>query len=217
MILSMGFLVWAVGSQFRGLLIQTRLYFIIFPAWTVLATAGYASIIQINSHNIRFRKLADAFILMALFFNVFYTIKTTSISNPMPVILNLENRESYITRHLGGYEPAMQAIQTLPDYSKVLMLWETRSLECQPKCDPDEIIGRWYHDWTIYKNSGEVISTWKSQGYTHVLFNRIGADYVRKYDVNAPGIEYWRGLESTISTLTLVKENTGGYELYKLP
>jgi hypothetical protein len=216
-ILLVGFIVWTVGSQFRGLLMQTRLYFIIFPAWALLAAAGYASISKINSHNIRFGKLADTFILLALLFNTFYTIKATSASNPISVILNLESRESYLTRHLGGYEIAMQALQSLPENSKVLMLWETRGFECQPKCDPDEIIGRWYHDWSVYQNSSSILSVWKEQGYTHVLLNRNGADFVRKYDVNAPGIEYWQGLQTTIRALILVKENMGGYELYQLP
>ncbi len=100
-ILLVGFFVWAIGSQFRGLLIQTRLYFIIFPSWALLAAAGYASIVKINSYNIRFGKLADTFILLALLFNTFSTIKATSASNPMAVILNLESRESYLTRQSG--------------------------------------------------------------------------------------------------------------------
>lgn len=216
-ILFIGFFFWAIGSQFRGLLIQTRLYFIIFPAWSLLAVAGYSAITKINSQNIRFGKLADTFILLALLFNAFYTIKATSMSNSIPVILNLESREFYLTRHLGGYETAMRVLQSLPENSEVLMLWETRSFECQPKCDPDEIIGRWYHDWSVYQNSSSIISTWKEQGYTHVLLNRNGADFVREFDVNAPGTQYWEGLETAIKALIPLKENMGGYELYQLP
>jgi len=216
-ILLIGFFVWAIASQFRGLLIQTRLYFIIFPAWALLAAAGYASIIRINSHNIRFGKLADTFILLALLFNTFSAIKATSASNPTAVILNLESRESYLTRQLGGYETAMQTLQSLTGNSQVLMLWETRSFECLPTCDPDEIIGRWYHDWSIYQNSGSIISAWKKQGYTHVLLNRNGADFIRKYDVNAPGAEYWQGLQRTTEALIPLETNMGGYELYRLP
>ena len=216
-ILLVGFFAWAIGSQFRGLLTQTRLYFIIFPAWALLAATGYASIAKINSRNIRFGKLADTFILLALIFNTFYTIKTINASNPMAVILGLESRKSYLTRHLGGYETAMQALQSLPGNPQVLMLWETRSFECQPKCDPDEIIGRWYHDWSIHQSSVSIISTWKEQGYTHVLLNRNGADFVRKYDINASGAEYWQGLQTTTEALIPVKKNIVGYELYQLP
>jgi 4-amino-4-deoxy-L-arabinose transferase-like glycosyltransferase len=216
-ILLVGFLAWAIGSQFRGLLIQTRLYFIIFPSWALLAAAGYVAIVKINSYNIRFGKLADTFILLALLFNTLSTIKAISASNPTAVILNLESRESYLSRQLGGYETAMQALQSLEGNPQVLMLWETRSFECQPNCDPDEIIGRWYHDWSIYQNSNSIISAWKEQGYTHLLLNRNGAEFVRKYDVNAPSSDYWRGLQLTIEKLNPVEENMGGYELYQLP
>jgi hypothetical protein len=216
-ILLVGFFGWAISSQFRGLLIQTRLYFIIFPAWALLAAAGYASIKKINSHNIRFGKLADVFILLALFFNAFYTIKATTASNPIAVILGSESHESYLTRHLGGYETAMQVLQSLPGNPQVLMLWETRGFECQPKCDPDEIIGRWYHDWSIYRTSSLIISTWKEQGYTHVLLNQNGADFIRTYDLNAPDIEYWDGLQTTVEALNPVNENLDGYKLYQLP
>ena len=216
-LLVVGFFGWAIGSQFRGLLVQTRLYFFIFPAWALLAAAGYSSITKINSHNIRFGKLADTFILLALFFNVFYTIKTTIVSNPMAVILGLESRESYLTRHLGGYETAMQALQSLPGNPQVLMLWETRSFECQPICDPDEIIGRWYHDWSMLQNSASIISTWKEQGYTHVLLNQNGADFIRMYDVNAPSPEYWEGLQTTVEALIPVGDSMDGYKLYELP
>jgi hypothetical protein len=216
-ILLAGFFVWAIGSQFRGLLIQTRLYLIVFPAWALLAVTGYTALARINSHNIRFRKLADTFILLALFFNTIYVIKATSKSNPMAVILGLESRSSYITRQLGDYEIAMQAIQSLPEKPQVLMLWETRSYECLPFCDPDEIIGRWHHDWSLYQSSPSVISAWKSHGYTHVLLNRNGADFIRKYDRNAPSIEYWEGLQTTIKVLIPVGVNMGNYELYQLP
>lgn len=108
-------MIWAIGSQFRGLLIQTRLYFIIFPAWAVLTAAGYTAISRINSHNIRFGKIADTVIVLALAFNLFYTLKAASISNPIPVGLNMESREAYLTRHLGEYQTAMQTITALPE------------------------------------------------------------------------------------------------------
>lgn len=217
LILLTGFLIWAIGSQFRGLLLQTRLYFIIFPAWALLAAAGYAAISKINSHNIRFGKIAEAVILLALAFNTFYTLRSVSASNPIPVILNTESRESYLTRQLGAYQTAMQMIETLPVNTRILMLWETRNFECLPKCDSDEIIGRWYHDWTLYKSSDAILASWKKQGYTHIMINRNGANFVRLYDVNAPNSEYWDGLEDTLAALIPIQENTGGYELYQLP
>jgi hypothetical protein len=216
-ILVAGFLIWAIGSQFRGLLIQTRLYFVLFPAWAILAAAGYMNIARINSHNIRFGNLAGALILLALAFNAFSTSSAVAASNPILTILNLEDRASYIKRHLGGYTDAMQTVASLPQDAKVILLWETRSLECLPKCDPDEIIGRWYHDWSIHRNQDRVIQSWKNQGYSHVLLNHDGADFVRKYDANAPSAEYWEGLRAVLKNLTPVEMDASGYQLYQIP
>ncbi len=216
-ILISGFFIWAIGSQFRGLLIQTRLYFVVFPSWALLVAAGYMTVANINYQNIRFRNLAGTIILIALVFNVFSTITATTVSNPMPAILSLEDRTSYLKRHLGSYADAMQTITSLPDNARIVMLWETRGMECLPKCDPDEIIGRWYHDWSIYRNRDAVLQSWKQQGYTHVLLNNNGAEFVRKYDVNAPPMEYWDGLQATMDALTRIDMAADGYQLYQLP
>lgn len=215
--LVIGFLIWAIGSQFRGLLIQTRLYFVIFPAWALLVGAGYMSIARINSHNIRFRNLAGSLILLAIAFNTFSTITSLTASNPIPAILNREKRAGYLKRHLGTYEDAMQMMASLPDSARIIMLWETRSLECLPKCDPDEIIGRWYHDWSTHHNPDQIIRSWRNQGYTHVLLNHTGADFIRNYDVNAPSSDYWDGLQTTMESLVPVDSAVGGYRLYQLP
>lgn len=216
-LLAIGFIFWAIGSQFRGLLIQTRLYFILFPAYTLLAAAGFLSISRIKAYNIRFGNLAKTVIVLALAFNTFANLTAISVSNPIPVILNNEERIDYTRRHLGSYADAMQIVKSLPNDTKVLMLWETRSIECFPKCDPDEIIGRWYHDWTVFQSADKIIQNWKSQGYTHVLINKFGADFVHMYDPNSPPVEYWDGLQMTLDSLVPISINADGYQLYQLP
>ncbi|MFN8435643.1 MAG: glycosyltransferase family 39 protein [Anaerolineales bacterium] len=216
-ILFSGFLIWAIGSQFRGLLIQTRLYFVLFPAWVILASLGFINLSLLKTQSIRFGNLAKTLILLAIVFNALSTINISAASNPVLTILNQEDDFSYIKRHLGGYIDAMQEINALPSSSKVIMLWEPRSLFCIPKCDPDEIIGRWYNDWTNNRNSEQIISDWKKQGFTHVLISRNGADFVKKYDENAPPKEYWDGLEITLSTLVDLHIQAAGYQLYKIP
>lgn len=216
-ILFSGFLIWAIGSQFRGLLIQTRLYFVLFPAWVILASLGFKNLSLLKTQSIRFGNLAKTLILLAVVFNALSTINISAASNSILTILNQEDDLSYIKRHLGGYIDAMQEINVLPSSSKVVMLWEPRSLFCIPKCDPDEIIGRWYNDWTNNPHTEQIISEWKKQGFTHVLISRNGADFVKKYDENAPPKEYWDGLEITLSTLVDLHIQAVGYQLYKIP
>ncbi len=207
---------WAIASQFSGLLIQTRLFLTIFPTWAMLGAAGYMAILLVRAENIRFSNIAKAFILLALIFNAFPTVVNVLKSGAFLAALNPEMRDTYIKNNLGEYQSAIQELTALPENSRVVMLWETRGFECQPMCDSDEIIRRWSHDWTIYRTPAAIIEAWKAQGYTHLLINRFGADFVRTYTSNGPSAEAWQGLTETIETLTLVK-TIGKYELYSIP
>jgi hypothetical protein len=216
-ILLTGLLAMAIGSQFSGLLIQTRLYFVVFPAWALLCAAGYMAISQVNTLGIRFGNISAVFIVMALAFNTFFTATNVLKSGAFLTALEPEAHKNYLQNNLGGYELAMQAVEKLPKDAHVVMLWETRGLMCQPKCDSDEIIDRWYHDWHTYQNSNGVIVSWKKQGYTHLLINHGGADFIRENDPNNPSTpEYWDGLDTTLSLLNKIKDIGGGYELYAL-
>lgn len=212
-----GFIIWAIGSQFRGLLIQTRLYFSLFPAWSLLAAAGYKNIGNFRTDSVRFGSFAGAITLLFLMFNTFSTVADATISNPLSAILIQGGRANYLQRRLGDYAIVMQQIDSLPSSTKTIMLWETRSFSCLPKCDPDEIIGRWYNDWSMYHNANQVIESWKKQGYTHVLLNQAGADFIQKFDKNSPPKEYWNGLIETINLLTPIESLATTYKFFKLP
>lgn len=212
------FLIWAVGSEFSENLMQTRYYLVNFPAWALLCAAGYFTISQIRLGEIHLKNLAAALILLALAFSVFGSVVTLISYNPLLTLLRLEPREAYIRNNLGPYGLAMETLKTLPKNARVLMLWETRSFECLPGCDPDEILDRWYYDWHTYHNSNAVIASWKEQGYTYILINRAGAAFIRENDPNNPNTpEYWDGLDATLHLLTKIKDIGGGYELYALP
>src|SRR5207249_2570307 len=119
--------IWAIGSQFSDNLMQTRYYLVNFPAWAFLCAAGYFTISQIRLRGIHLKNLAAALILLALGFNVFGSIVTLFISNPLLVVLKLESRETYIKNNLGAYGLAMETLKTLPENARILMLWETRA------------------------------------------------------------------------------------------
>ena len=213
------FLVWAIGSQFSNNLMETRYYFPNFTVWALLCGAGYFTISQIKLQGVRIQKLFAVLILLALGFNVFGTVNTFLTYNPLSVVFRLESRETYIQNTLGAYEVAMQAIKALPENARVLMLWEARGFECLPKCDSDEVIDRWYLDWSTYHNPDNIISAWKEQGYTHIILNRAGVNFLRENDAHAPGVrnEFWDGLNLTLSSLPLFKSIGGVYDIYSLP
>ena len=211
-----GLLVWAVGSQFSSKLIQTRLYFAFFPAWAVICAVGYMTISSIKTPQLRVGNIISAFIIMALAFNTFFTTTGFIQSGALLTLTNPKASDTYLNNNLGAYASAMEAVNKLPENSRVLMLWETRGLYCTPKCDSDEVIDEWLHNWTLSPNPDQIITTWKEKGYTHILFYRLGSDFIREIS----GIDQrdsWNGLDATLNKLHLVNKIASSYEIYSLP
>jgi 4-amino-4-deoxy-L-arabinose transferase-like glycosyltransferase len=212
-----GFALWAIGSRISGLLIQTRLFFVFFPAWAVLAGAGIDAIWNLNLTGIRFRILIGVLAILMFGMNVFSLGESYVIQDPALYVLRLEDEQSYLLRNLGSYALAMETLQSLPGNSHVLLLWETRGYYCQPRCDSDEVIDRWFHDSSIYANSPAILKSWHDQGYTDLLIYNPGKAFILENDPEGKIIN-WSLLNSTLANLTVIKEIGGGaYTLYRIP
>ena len=210
------FLTWAISSQFRGLLTQTRLFLATFPAWAFLCAAGFSAISRMRAFNIRFWNIAGALVIFALGSTAFTTVTQNISTGTFSTVLQLESHQTFLENNMGEYENAVQGINALPDGSHVLMLWEPREFGCLPKCDGDEIIDRWYHDWRQSQNVDKLIETWRTEGYTHVLLFKAGADFVQKYDAQMFNSTDWQGLSDLQTQLKLVQDFGGAYYLYDL-
>jgi hypothetical protein len=210
-----GILVWMAGSTFSGYLIQSRLYFVIFPGLAVLAGSGLAFLSELNLGQVRFSRLAGVLVVLALFLTGLEVGAQTVDQGALAFVLGSESRQDYLQANLGWYAPAMQAVNDLSEDSSVLMLWEARGLECYPKCVPDEIIDRWLHDRYLYGDPERVLDAWRNQGYTHLLYYQQGAGYVRQQDGRYTA-EDWASLDSLLAQLPVSGNFNGVYVLYSL-
>ncbi len=214
LIVFVGFVVWAIGSRVSGLLIQSRLFFGIFPAWALLAGVGMDSIWYLRAANIRFGRVASALTLLMLGFNLFATWTGFIVRDPLAYVIRQEDDQGYLARNLGMYAVTMKTIQSLPADSRVLMLWETRGLACWPKCDADEVIDRWYDDVNTFQTPEKILASWQEKGYTHLLLNQAGVDFVRPREPRLT-TEDWEKFETLLTRLgppTIL----GSYALYPL-
>jgi hypothetical protein len=212
--LLVGFLLWGISSRFSGLLIQSRLFFGIFPAWALLTGAGMDSTWKLRAMNIRFGRVAAALVLLMLGFNLFATWTEFIFRNPAAYIVRQENQQRYLTRNLGVYSKAMESINALSPDSHVLLLWEARGYPCWPKCDADEVIDRWYNDVNVYQSPEVIMQTWIDQSYTHLLLFQAGAEFIRERDPRY-SIEQWQKLDDLLSRLP-PPVVTDTYALYSL-
>ena len=213
----LGCLIWALGNQFTGLMIQTRLYFCIFPAFAILAAAGYAGLVSCEIPGVRLTRLVNALVLLVLVLNFMECGLYTTEKDAAGVILGSKDEQWYLADNLGWYAEVMQEIKGLPIGSHTLLLYEPRSLYCLPDCEPDENLDRWQHSRALYGSTENILQTWKAEGFTHFLFYRVGANFLREAEDIHSTSEDWQTLDQFLGTLQVTRDYNGIYELYTLP
>ena len=209
-----GIIIWAFTSRFSGYLIQTRLFFVMFPAISILAGIGYENLSEITLPGIRIGRITGALILFVFGLTIFQTVYEVIERNSIVTIVGL-SAQSYLEENLGWYYPAMQSINELPSGSNVLMLWEPRGMYCSPVCESDEVLDRWLHDQYLYQEPVVMIDEWKTQGYTHVLVYDLGVEFTKTNDPRYTD-EDWQALNDLVEQLHNPHHFGNAYSLYSL-
>ena len=210
-----GWISWIVATIFSTYLGQTRLYFSLFPAWALLAGAGYEGFSNIRISQIRFERLAGVFIAISLLFSGITNVQDILWKRPMNVIMGSEKDGVYLTRSLGAYYPAMEALHNLPPDSYVLNLWEPRGFYCMPVCLADHWIDRWYLDRRKLGDEQKILESWREEGFTHILLHRAGMKFIQENDGRYQD-EDWISLEKLLHQLILVESFGDGFDLYRM-
>jgi hypothetical protein len=215
LMLSVGVFIWAIAGRTSRLLIQTRLYLSVFPLWAILAGIGFENLARIRTNGVRFGRIAATLVLLAFGFNLYAHGTQFAAWRVAANFFGAQTPASYRERALGAYATVTESLAKLPAEARILMLWETRGLDCVPQCEADETIDRWYADLRTYGSSAAVLSAWQRAGYSHLLFYRKGAEFIRENDV-AYREEDWVALRELLDGLILVEEFGGEYQLYRL-
>lgn len=214
----LGLLAWAVAGRITGHLIHTHMYYTLFPAFAVLAAAGFAGLARLTLPGVRLERIAAALLMLVLWLNALQVgINTFRLAAPQ-WLLGLRSNQEYLVQNLGSYALAMQAVQDLPEESSALMLWEARGYYCLPNCEPDEIIDRWVYQLALDGDPASALQSWRQAGYTHLLYYRLGADFVAGTDRYTPFDR--RALDDMLAELPVVEDfgdPAGPYTLYSLP
>lgn len=238
-----GMVIWLIGSRLSFLLIQTRLYLAFFPAWALLAGAGLESLSALHFPGLRLGKIFNALALLPLVFGALTGIQSFAARGTSGYWLGNLTAEEYRARSLGAWTEAMQAIAALPPGSRVLMLWETRGLDCLPRCDPDETIDRWYEEvhtalqtseehrdgYSGYaqnkpekafqpRKAADILRDWQLAGYTYILVFENGAQFIRQDSASRLTAQDWQVFDEVLGLLRFEQSIGGGvYSLYAVP
>ncbi|MHB8135860.1 MAG: ArnT family glycosyltransferase [Anaerolineaceae bacterium] len=211
-----GIFIWAVGNQISGFLIQTRFYFSLFPAFTILAAFGFENLENnmIGKKNLII--LSRIAVVIVLFLNIFQITSDFVKKGTLTYLFNLENRQAYLERNLGWYALVMEDIQNLPSESRILSIFEPRGYECVPACDPDEILDQWKISYSKHSDNDLILSDWKNAGYTHLLVYQEGIDFLKENPDPHHPIQELNQLQSFLATISIEKNFGGIYTLYRL-
>jgi hypothetical protein len=198
--------------------VQARLFFAIFPALAILSAGGLLALEQFNSPALRLSIIARAATGFILGLSLLQLIFHFGAHSPVAYLAGAEGARGYRLANLGGYALMMEDVNALPNDARVLFLWEPRSLECAPgRCDPDVIIDRWWHLRRTQGSAEALLARWKTAGFTHLVIDETGVQFVR-HDATSPHTAAdWDELEALRARLRRVKDIGGSYSLYEIP
>ncbi len=211
-----GLLIWAIGNQFSGYLIQTRFYFVLFPAFAILAGYGYFQIKQYRLGQVRLGRLVAILVIIVLAFNAFQLISEMVEKDVLAYVFGIQSNQDYLEKNLGWYARAINEVGMLENGEKVLMLYEPRGFGCIPICDPDEILDHWKVAFHEFDSEEEILTFWMNKGYTHLLVYDKGIEFLREdEDPHHPPVEL-DALEELTTSLELSATYADWYSLYRL-
>jgi len=212
----LGWLVWATGLRINGFLVLARFYYPFFPAFAALAAFGYWGLSLLKIPQVRMSRLAQILVLLVLALNLVEVGLRTVQLGALPYLLAQKDEQQYLADNLGWLQPAMKAVRELPEGSKALLLFEPRSLYCLPRCYPDEILDRWKREAATGRDPEGILKDWRKQSFTHVLYYKVGADFMRETADPHYNLRDWQALDIFLTHLPKPVDFGGVYWLYDL-
>ncbi len=211
-----GLVVWALANRYSGMLVQTRFYYGLFPAFALLSAAGFLGLDCLPMPRVRIGRIVSALVLLVGAFALLETGLGALRQGAPQTVLGLKTELSYLTDNLGWYWPATEGLRELPDGSKTLLLLDPRGYYCAPGCFPDESIDRWKRDWLALHDPDAILASWREQGFTHVLLFKAGEDFMRETGDANHDLAEWQALDAFLARLPAPLDLGGIYERYDI-
>lgn len=210
-------LIWAIAAGLRPLLIQSRLYFVMYPAWAAAAAAGYRTLSGTRYGQVRLRVLAGALVIIVFALTGMSALAHPGASSAGATLFGRMSDEEYLQLRLGAAYPAMLEARDLGNSPQsVLMLWEPRSFYCAPVCVPDPWIGRWYAELREYGDPDSILVNWRQSGIEYLLTHDDGIRFIQSEDPRYTARD-WQALSELLAELEPVEAIGASYTLYRIP
>jgi hypothetical protein len=137
--------------------------------------------------------------------------------DPFQYLVGNEDRSAYLRRVLGDHYRAMEGLEeTVPEDGRVLFLWEPRSYYSPRRAQPDAILDNWANLSYRYPTNAQIAAHLREEGYTHVLLNQWGLDFVieeNESPLPAEDVDRFQALTEQYLNLVDTRESYRIYEL----
>jgi hypothetical protein len=203
---------WIYGYVTTKNLWQARLLLPALVPFIVISSAGLVSFSTIDTQQFRASFTLHALAAFTIFLTLFDTTLGVIIRNPLATAAGIIPRDRYFKAFQPAYFAASQLIAQLPEDARVYSLFEPRSYGLHRDVQPDTILDQFPHDLYALKTPEAIVRSWLAQGYTHILLNIRGADFVFRDRADR------KALDETLAKLELMAITPEGeYAVYRLP
>ncbi len=173
------YVVWLIGIAGSKLLLQTRLLFAAFPMLALAAAVALEQLVAFNLKAFSLHRFARLVVMLVLGLTAVSYILSFASNDPFRYLGGAESRPAFLARHLGDYYGAVQFMNSqLKPTDKVLFLWEPRSYYVQRAVQPDTILDVLPHLRWQYHSADSIIAALRAEGFTHILLDRQGLNYL---------------------------------------
>jgi hypothetical protein len=204
---------WTFGVVQTAKLWQSRLLLPGIIPFILVMAAGMDQLRGLDTQRFKISFIVSTLIGLVIFAGLLDFGLQVAFRNPLMVAIGAESRMDYTARLQPGYADALELVQLTPPNAYIYFLFEPRSYGMTRRVQPDPINDNWVHALYLHGGAEASLASWRSQGFTHVLISRTGADLISKIAPDqAPSLEKLTGL------LTLLTKSTDGkVELYQIP
>lgn len=180
---------WMFISASSGIGGQTRLMIIGLPLASILSGLAYHSIENWQKRPIDMVFIVQAAIILSIFFGIFDYLTYFANTNVLDYHANIIDEDEYLHQNMGVLYDAMLELETLPDESRVLFMWEPKTYYCPDtlSCEGDLLFDNWSRPLQMGLTPDDLIEQWQTN-----------YDYVLLFDVdtnsNTDGYSLWSRL-----------------------
>ena len=210
--------VWVFGVSHSAALWQTRLLYPALIPFALPTALGWRAVKKLDTPTLRISFIVNlivaSVVLVTLADTALYVVKR----NPLAYALGLETRADYLAKTIPHYAQAIELVAQTPEEAQIYSILEPRSYYLPREVQIDAILGNLGHDLYLYGSPEAVVQSWKEAGYTHVLFYRLGADFLAENDPRLFPPEQQDAMDTIIRDYLDLAGTTpnGAYELYRI-